>query len=68
MMFDASMRTCFHHPGLKMVAKADRVHADAVIIHQKFTYGAVAGLNIIVHSAVAIRSVIMALFIGTVCR
>ena len=45
--------TLFHHPGAKMVARIDNVQAEPVIIHQKFTYGAVQGLNITVHKTKA---------------
>jgi hypothetical protein len=50
---EKSSFTPFHHPGLKIDDRILSVQAEAVIIHQKFTCGAVTGRNMILHSTAA---------------
>lgn len=52
-IFLKSKLTLFHHPGLKMVDSIERVHAEPVITHQKFIWGAVTGKNIMLHNMAA---------------
>jgi hypothetical protein len=53
----------FHQPGLKRVERILKVQADAVIIHQKLIYGAVAGRNIMLHNMAAKTIVKISFFI-----
>ena len=62
------IRMQFHHFGLNIVAHIESVQADPVIIHQKLTWGAVHGLNIIVQSTVASNMVKTRRFILPMCR
>ena len=54
--------TSRHQPGLNKVANTDSVSAEPVIIHQKFTKGAVQGENMTVHSTAASRMVKISFF------
>ena len=59
------MCTLLHHPGLKIEERMLKVQAEAVIIHQKFTWGAVTGRNIMLHSTAARNIVKRSFFIFT---
>ena len=52
-IFEGEKRSVRHHPGLNMLDRIDNVHAEAVIINQKFTWGAVHGQNITLHRTAA---------------
>ena len=54
-MFEVDQCTFFHHLGLMKDESIVSVRAEAVIIHQKETQGAVHGENMIVHKMNANR-------------